>query len=145
MTRPVTLTDILDGHVVLDISCLDRIYLNGYVPRLQTSGQVVGFLHHRGFPIPSPAALGKNGDAFRQAMQRYAEANGIPWIKFGKDDRKIEVVRPLLEAAERDGRPGVEFSWEGNDECDLASGRGWAVLEEDGSLRRSAHKARTRR
>jgi hypothetical protein len=25
----------------------------------------------------------------------------------------------------RDGRPGVEFSWEGNDECDPASGRGW--------------------
>jgi hypothetical protein len=36
---------------------------------------------------------------------------------------------------ERDGRPGVEFSWEGNDECDPASGRGWAVLEKDGSLR----------
>jgi hypothetical protein len=29
---------------------------------------------------------------------------------------------------------GVEFSWEGNDESDPASGRGWAVLEEDGSL-----------
>jgi hypothetical protein len=28
----------------------------------------------------------------------------------------------------------VEFSWEGNDESDPASGRGWAVLEEDGSL-----------
>ena len=36
---------------------------------------------------------------------------------------------------ERDGRPGVEFSWEGNDESDPASGRGWAVLEENGSLR----------
>ena len=36
---------------------------------------------------------------------------------------------------ERDGRPGMEFSWEGNDEGDPASGRGWAVLEEDGSLR----------
>jgi hypothetical protein len=35
----------------------------------------------------------------------------------------------------RDGRLGVEFSWEGNDECDPASGRGWAVLEEDESLR----------
>ena len=37
-------------------------------------------------------------------------------------------------AVERDGRPRVELSWEGNDECDPASGRGWAVLEEDGSL-----------
>jgi hypothetical protein len=50
--------------------------------------------HHRGFPIPSPAVLGENGDAFRQAMPRYAEANGIPWIKFGKDDRKLGVIRP---------------------------------------------------
>lgn len=36
---------------------------------------------------------------------------------------------------ERDRRPGVEFSWEGNDECDPVSGHGWAVLEKDGSLR----------
>ena len=57
MKRPVTLTDILDGHAVPDISCLDRIYLNGHVPRLQTSGQVVGFLHHRGFPVPSQAEV----------------------------------------------------------------------------------------
>ncbi len=27
MQRPVTLADILDGHAVLDISCLDRVYL----------------------------------------------------------------------------------------------------------------------
>jgi hypothetical protein len=34
-----------------------------------------------------------------------------------------------------DGRLCVEFTWEGNDESDPASGRGWAALEEDGSLR----------
>jgi len=36
---------------------------------------------------------------------------------------------------QRDGRPCVEFTWEGNDESDPASGRGWAALDEDGSLR----------
>lgn len=36
--------------------------------------------------------------------------------------------------APREGRPGVEFSWEGFDEGDPASGRGWATLEPDGSL-----------
>jgi hypothetical protein len=36
---------------------------------------------------------------------------------------------------QRDGLPGAEFSWEGSDEGDQASGRGWGVLEEDGSLR----------
>ena len=40
--RVVTVNDLLDGHVLLDIECLDRIYLNAYVPILQSSGQVVG-------------------------------------------------------------------------------------------------------
>lgn len=29
----------------------------------------------------------------------------------------------------RDGKPAVEFTWDGNDEMDPAQGRGWAVLE----------------
>jgi hypothetical protein len=29
----------------------------------------------------------------------------------------------------RDGKPAVEFSWDGNDEMDPAQGRGWAVLD----------------
>ena len=35
----------------------------------------------------------------------------------------------------RDGRPCVEFTWDGDDDGDSASGRGWAALEPDGSLR----------
>jgi hypothetical protein len=35
---------------------------------------------------------------------------------------------------ERNGWPYVEFTWDGNDECDPASGRGWAKLQKDGSL-----------
>jgi hypothetical protein len=118
MRRPVNLVDILDGHVALDIECVDRIYLNAYVPTFQTGGQVVGFLHRRGCPIPSPAGLGHNGEAFRRAMRSYAEANDIPLIRFGKHDRKIEVMRPLLEAAEHEGISRVaaigvaqEFQW----------------------------------
>jgi hypothetical protein len=30
---------------------------------------------------------------------------------------------------ERDGKPAVEWSWDGSDEMDPCSGRGWAVLE----------------
>jgi hypothetical protein len=36
--------------------------------------------------------------------------------------------------ADRDGQPGVEFSWQGSDEGDDASGRGWAALNPDGTL-----------
>ena len=35
---------------------------------------------------------------------------------------------------ERDGRPAAEWSWEGNAEMDECSGRGWAVLNQDGTL-----------
>ena len=52
----VTAAEVVAGHVRLDISCLDRVYLNGYVPKLQTAGGVIWFFHgHRGKPIVSPA------------------------------------------------------------------------------------------
>ena len=32
---------------------------------------------------------------------------------------------------ERDGKPAIEFSWDGNDEMYPVQGRGWAVLDGD--------------
>lgn len=32
---------------------------------------------------------------------------------------------------ERDGRAGIEFTWEGTDEGDPVSGRGWATLVDE--------------
>ena len=99
-SRPVTVNDLLDGHVGLDVECLDRIYLNGYVPNLQVGGQVVSFLtRHLGFPIPSPALFDRIGTRFRQAVASYAAANGTPVVRFAKGDRKVEVMRPYLAAA----------------------------------------------
>ena len=106
-TRPVTVNDILDGHVVLDLECFDRIYLNGYVPNLQVGGQVVNFLTSRGFPIPSPALLERNGLKFRNDVQDYATANDIQVVRFAKGDRKLDVMRPHLERLDAAGRCGV--------------------------------------
>ena len=107
-TRVVTVNDILDGHVSLDLECFDRIYLNGWVPNLQVSGQVVGFLtSHLGFPIPSPAILEKIGLRVRRAVEEYAVANDIPVIRFAKGERKLEVMRPHLDRLAREGRCGV--------------------------------------
>ncbi len=79
VSRPVTVNDVLDGHVALDLECLDRIYLNGYVPNLQVGGQVVAFLTaHLGFPIPSPAIFEKIGTRFRRAVAAFAEDNADP-------------------------------------------------------------------
>ncbi|SRR6266702_3602942 len=93
--RVVTVNDVLDGHVALDIECLDRVCLNAYVPVLQTSSQVVAFLSgHLGFPFPSPVLFRQLGDRFRRAVVSFADANDIPWIKFGKGEAKLEVMAP---------------------------------------------------
>ncbi len=82
MAATVTVNDVLDGHVVLDVECLDGIYLNGYVPNLQVGGQVVSFLtQHLGNPIPSPAILEKIGTAFRRAVALFVEDNRIPVVR----------------------------------------------------------------
>jgi hypothetical protein len=45
-------------------------------------------------------------------------------------------VRGWLDCrpAKRDGRPGVEFTWEGVDEGDQVSGRGWASLVDEETI-----------
>ena len=62
ITRPVPVTvgDVLDGHVKLDLDCLDRLYLHGYLARLQVGGQVIQFLNHRGYPVPSRHACSRS-------------------------------------------------------------------------------------
>ena len=108
MARVLTVNDVLDGHVTLDIECLDRIYLNAYVPILQTSSQVVAFLSgHLGFPFPSPVLFRQLGDRFRKAVLSFSDANDIPWIKFGKDEAKLEVMQPHLARQASTGRSGV--------------------------------------
>jgi hypothetical protein len=106
--RVLTVNDILDGRVGLDLECFDRIYLNGWVPTLQVPGQVVSFLtHHLGFSIPSPAILEKIGLRFRKQVAEFAEDNAVPMIRFAKGERKLDVMRPYLDRLAREDRTGV--------------------------------------
>ena len=104
---PVTVNDVLDGHVQLDLECLDRLYLHGYLAQLQVGGQVIQFLQHRGYPVPSPACLQQIGDAFRRRVASFADANHIPVVPLKAADRNIEVMGPYLEQAAATGRSQV--------------------------------------
>ena len=77
MADVVNINDVLDGHVALEVECVDRLYLNAYVPNLQVGGQVKRFLEqHLGNPIPSPAIIEKIGNRFRRDVKAFAAANG---------------------------------------------------------------------
>ena len=90
---------LLRDRVTLTCRCVDRIFLQAYVPNLQTPGLVARFLLGRGFPYPSSAALGKLGDAYVESIHRYAETNDIPVVYFKKGESKEEFVRPYVKAA----------------------------------------------
>ena len=104
MARVGNVNEILDGHVVLDLECLDRIYLNAYVPTLQVGGQVISFFtQHRNQPIASPVLFQKMGDAFRQAVATFAKRRQIPVIRFARRDRQIDLIQPYFKAATQPG------------------------------------------
>ena len=85
--------DLLRDHVTLTVECLDRIYLNGYIPTLQMPGQLVNFLiGHRGNKIPSPALLGRITDDFKAQIQSFAEQGGIPIVHFEPGQRKDDIA-----------------------------------------------------
>ena len=104
----VSAADVLRDRVGLDITCLDRIYLNGYVPNLQVAGQVHTFMaKHLGFPVPSPAILEKKGSQFRLAVEHFMLNNNIPRVSFKKEDRKQDVAAPFIAKVAKTGVSGV--------------------------------------
>ena len=102
-----TISSLLAEHVTLQVRSVDRLFFQGYVPRLQTQFQVIRFLLDRGFPIPSPVVLGRIGRQYMRAVENFIVARGIPRVRFQKDDVKEQIAREYFKAAERDGRFGV--------------------------------------
>ena len=80
-------------HVALKCRSIDRIFLQAYVPKLQSVGLVCKFLRwQKGYPIPSSAAIGKIGDKYRKAVERFAEGNGTPIVHFQKGENNEELA-----------------------------------------------------
>lgn len=98
---------LLRDHVTLTCRSIDRIFLQAYVPKLQTVGWVCQFLRwQRGYVIPSSAAFGKIGDAYVGQVHRWANEHEVPVIRFGKGESKEAIARPLIDAAAAAGGEG---------------------------------------
>lgn len=88
-----TVEQIIRDQVSLETSCVDRVYMNGYIPTLMHPGQLVNFLRkHLGYQIPSPAILKKVHDDFVKRVAAFAQAEQIPVVHFAKGQRKDEVA-----------------------------------------------------
>src|SRR6516165_8486849 len=103
-----TVADILSDHVVLSVEGIDRIYLNVYVPRLQSEQGVVGFFReHRGQPLPSAALMSPMTRSFVAMLERYIAQNAITLVSFRKGQRKDDVMKEYLCKFEK--KEGVVF------------------------------------
>ena len=91
-----TIKQILDEHVTLTVESLDRLYLNGYVPTLQTGAGLKRFLvHHLNFPVASPALLGQFTKRYVQQVEDYIQKHQIPVVPFEKGQRKDRIARQM--------------------------------------------------
>ncbi len=91
---------LLDEHVVLKYESLDRLFLNGYLAKLQDPGQLAWFLtHHRGEAIPRYDLLGEMTAGFTRAVARLTEEQGIPTVHFERGQRKEEVAATYFASA----------------------------------------------
>jgi len=107
MTVARSAGDVLSDHTVFEVECIDRMYLNVWVPRLAYGAGVQGFfVGHRGHHYASTALMDPMTKAFVADIHGFVAARGLELVSFGKE-RKDDVAGEFL--ARFTGAEGVLF------------------------------------
>src|SRR5499427_5411159 len=97
MTIARSVADVLVDHVVLEYEAIDRMYLNVYVPHLQTVGGMLGYLRvHRGQRFASTTAVAPMTETFVRNIEQFVAREGVDLISFEKRQRKDDVTQAYL-------------------------------------------------
>jgi len=95
------LAEILQEHVTLELEGIDRMYLNGYVPSLQTGAGFAYFVREQlGYPIASTAMIAPLSRAFVGGIEQFVAEAGVDLVSFRKGERKDDVAQAYLRAFE---------------------------------------------
>lgn len=113
---PQSVAEVLEKHVVLEVECIDRMYLNAIVPRLQiTEGAVSYIRHQKKAQVASTHAVEPMTRAFVSAIEGFAQQNGIPIVQFLKGQRKEDVAAQMRQ--HRPVTDGVVFIGKAQEKC----------------------------
>jgi hypothetical protein len=97
-------------HVVLELECIDRMYLNAYVPQLTSEAGVAGFVRgHLGYRFASTKQVAQMTDAFVESIMQFGLDYKIDLIRFKKGQRKDDVMQARLRAFKKKYQEGVVF------------------------------------
>ena len=100
--------EILAHHVTFELEAIDRMYLNAYVPSLQTGGGFVWFVKTQlGARVPSTMVVAPMSERFVKAIEHFVATQGVDLVPFEKGQRKDDVAQQYLASFE--GEEGVLF------------------------------------
>jgi hypothetical protein len=92
-----TVSEVLDQHVTIETECIDRMYLNVYMPQLQhVAGAVQFFRYHRKQSWASSALMAPISRKFVESIERFIEENQIPVVEFRRGQRKDDIAKERL-------------------------------------------------
>ena len=97
-----SIAEIMKEHVSFELESIDRLYLNGYVPGLQTPEAVAYFLRrHRGAKFASSVLLDEISRDFARRIERFVREQGIAVHRFEKGERKDDETQRRLRTFSR--------------------------------------------
>jgi hypothetical protein len=97
MTLPKNVAELQGENVVFELECIDRMYLNAYVPKLTSekaiAGYFRGFLGHR---FASTKSAASKSEALVREIMKFVRREKIALVRFEKGVRKDEVMKKML-------------------------------------------------
>src|SRR5437870_9430903 len=80
-----SVAEILDDHVTFELEAIDRMYLNAYVPALQTGGGFVYFVKNQlGAIVPSTHVVAPLSERLVAAIEQFVKTEEVDLVTFEK-------------------------------------------------------------
>ena len=77
-----SVAEILRNHVTLELEGIDRMYLNGYVPSLQTGAGFAYFLRNQlDCRVPSTYMIAPMSKQFVASIEQFVKAQDVELVK----------------------------------------------------------------
>lgn len=103
-----SVADIIQDHSVLELEGIDRMYLNGYIPILQSEAAVAFFIRKQfDTPLASTRTIEPMTRKFIQKIERFVENEQIDLVTFKRGERKDDIAKDYLSGYEYE--EGVMF------------------------------------
>jgi len=110
MNLTKSVAELQREHVVMELECIDRMYLNAYVPQLTSEAGVAGFVRgYLGHRFASTKQVAQMTEAFVESIMQFGLDHKIDLVRFKKGQRKDHVMQARLRAFKKKHQQGVVF------------------------------------